>query len=195
MGSSCFVYFETFTIGSVPPRATAQKLASLHHAGVLAQGEKVVPSPECICSKIGQPVCGVDNQTYGNPCELQCAGVEKKSDGECPPGGDTKCCPPEMPVCRCGGCRTEEVASMLKCPDRLGETCCGPDVCADVRFICDLSRIQNVCSQFFAAWTLNCTSPGRTLFHDSCNANHLKILQLCSTPTLSVSCACMLQQL
>jgi hypothetical protein len=189
MGSRCFVYLETLTICSVPP--TAQKSASLHHAGVLAQGEKAVQSPECICSKIGQPVCGVDNQTYGNPCELKCAGVEKKGDGECPPGGDTKCCPPDMPVCRCGGCRTEEVANMLKCPDRIGETCCGPVVCADVRFISHPKCLLSVS----AAWTLSCTSPGRTLLHDSCDANHLKILQLCSTPTLSSSCACMLQQL
>lgn len=37
---------------------------------------------------IYDPVCGVDDQTYGNPCEAEVAGVEIAYVGECVDGGD-----------------------------------------------------------------------------------------------------------
>ena len=39
---------------------------------------------ECVCTKIGRPVCGENGVTYGNPCGAECAGVEVECDGECP---------------------------------------------------------------------------------------------------------------
>ena len=37
------------------------------------------------CIDVYQPVCGCNNQTYGNTCFLNNAGVPKLSDGECIP--------------------------------------------------------------------------------------------------------------
>ena len=36
----------------------------------------------CICVKMWLPVCGVNNKTYGNSCEADCAGV-KYTQGAC----------------------------------------------------------------------------------------------------------------
>ncbi|PIN90682.1 hypothetical protein COU57_02745 [Candidatus Pacearchaeota archaeon CG10_big_fil_rev_8_21_14_0_10_32_14] len=36
------------------------------------------------CVDVYQPVCGCNNQTYGNTCFLNNAGIPKLSDGECP---------------------------------------------------------------------------------------------------------------
>jgi len=46
-----------------------------------------------LCTALYDPVCGCDNQTYGNSCSANNAGVNVKSDGECPKrqnGGHTK---------------------------------------------------------------------------------------------------------
>ena len=55
------------------------------------------------CPDVWQPVCGCDDQTYGNLCELINARVQLKAEGECevnppPPGGDGACGPPRQPI-------------------------------------------------------------------------------------------------
>lgn len=37
----------------------------------------------CFCMEVWEPVCGVDNKTYGNTCEADCAKVKVASQGEC----------------------------------------------------------------------------------------------------------------
>jgi hypothetical protein len=41
-----------------------------------------VPNPDA-CPTIYLPVCGCDNKTYGNECDLTHAGVQKRGDGAC----------------------------------------------------------------------------------------------------------------
>ena len=38
----------------------------------------------CICTYIYEPWCGVDGESYGNKCALDCAGVKGACQGECP---------------------------------------------------------------------------------------------------------------
>ena len=46
------------------------------------------PINECVCPAIDEPVCGVDDVTYGNSCLAECAGVEVAQDGPCVGDGD-----------------------------------------------------------------------------------------------------------
>nr|ABG72726.1 protease inhibitor-like protein [Antheraea mylitta] len=39
--------------------------------------------PGCICTAQYEPVCSTQGCTYGNACQLYCAGGKKAYDGEC----------------------------------------------------------------------------------------------------------------
>jgi hypothetical protein len=102
----------------------------------------------CVCPEYFAPVCGEDGNTYGNPCEAECAHVGIAYDGECggvPPGlcySDADCAPEDFcaifPTCGTdtgSGGGDEDGAS----PDEpvappLGE--CRPRECPAV--LCDL---------------------------------------------------------
>lgn len=47
----------------------------------------------CMCAEIYQPVCGVDNKTYPNKCNLDCSGIALQHEGACKlgPCSDMKC--------------------------------------------------------------------------------------------------------
>ena len=54
----------------------------------------------CICTLVFKPVCGTDNQTYSNACQLNCAKVDAQCEGSCPCEPKVCVCSREMdPVC------------------------------------------------------------------------------------------------
>jgi hypothetical protein len=45
------------------------------------------------CDNVGQPTCGCDGVTYGNPCEARSAGVAPQQDGACAAATQFSCGP------------------------------------------------------------------------------------------------------
>jgi len=59
-----------------------------------AQYNFIHPKPDLggVCTAHYEPVCGLDGQTYGNPCDAKSHGVAEQCKGECP-------CTPPVGVC------------------------------------------------------------------------------------------------
>ncbi|TRY71200.1 hypothetical protein TCAL_10673 [Tigriopus californicus] len=57
--------------------------------------------PSCSCEENNEPVCGDDNTTYSNNCQLECAQVNKTCAGECPCGSSTADGGIFLTACRC----------------------------------------------------------------------------------------------
>ena len=66
---------------------TACSASSTKTPEAMTDTQKKVVTPaqavkSCICVKMWMPVCGVNNKTYGNSCEADCALV-KYTQGAC----------------------------------------------------------------------------------------------------------------
>jgi hypothetical protein len=79
-----------------------------------------------VCGNIYAPVCGCDDQTYGNACEAAAAGVSVQKQGECSPvtGGAV-----------CGGLRGAQCPAGEYCdfpPDAICGFADATGICADI---------------------------------------------------------------
>lgn len=71
-----FVLFTVFTIFSV-----AFLMQSVESKPVEESIDNSEIDPICICTFENNPVCGSNNQTYSNPCDLQCAAEKLQKNG------------------------------------------------------------------------------------------------------------------
>jgi hypothetical protein len=127
------------------------------------------------CDQVFEPVCGCDDQTYGNACEAAAAGVSVLSKGECAPDEP----PGEI---FCGG------FGALACP--AGQFCfygadaiCGAD---DGGGVCRL--LPETCPEIFAPV---CGCDGQ-IYESECRANGAGVsvapAEWCDRPPVEVAC-------
>jgi hypothetical protein len=77
----------------------ARFLLAISAAGCCAAHEEDTPARGEVCSGEFAPVCGVDGETYGNPCNARAAHTEVQHQGECM----RACLTVEEPVCGVDG--------------------------------------------------------------------------------------------
>ena len=93
---------------------------------------------DCICEEIWDPVCGVDGNTYSNPCFVECENVEIDYAGECQGdtnncsagyvedcSGDGDCCYEAWIGDGVGDCEDQAYGCDLTCYDNDGGDCSG----------------------------------------------------------------------
>ena len=77
--------------------------------------------PPCGCSAVVDYVCGVNQQTYPNSCQLLCAGIHEAHRGPCCQTTSTATCEEgERPALTMGGCADPDgacVAATARCLD------------------------------------------------------------------------------
>ncbi|MBT8452450.1 MAG: hypothetical protein KJO40_10825 [Deltaproteobacteria bacterium] len=104
------------------PMDTAQKLSIAPRAGVC--------EPEVFCTDIYLPVCGVDDETYGNACEAERAGVDVAYDGECVT--EITCLDRGCPVgWTCDFCQASNGDARYICLSPLAGACLPPNNCPE----------------------------------------------------------------
>lgn len=90
-GNTCFAAMagvRVESLGECPPddcrsNADCEEGSFCNFPGQACQGRgSCEPRPE-VCTRIFDPVCGCDGQTYGNACEAHAAGVSIQHPGEC----------------------------------------------------------------------------------------------------------------
>jgi len=110
----------------------------------------------CTCTLIWNPVCGIDGQTYSNPCQARCENMDIAHTGECQQGQHTM--EDGEP---CGG------PEQIGCPD--GEFC-NQIIGAGQPDICQLAERTGRClknPQFCTLmWTPVCGCDGLTYGSD-----------------------------
>lgn len=109
------------------------------------------PIPE-VCIDIFQPVCGCDDQTYGNACEANGAGVSVLSEGECgsTPPTDPRACA-GLTGLQCAADEFCEFAPDAFCgaADQTGICQPKPELCGEIFAPvcgCDDQTYENACA-------------------------------------------------
>src|SRR5690606_19008803 len=87
-----------------------------------------------VCTRQYDPVCGCDDQTYGNACEAHAAGVSVASLGECEseqPPSDVECGGLQGLSCDRGQFCNYALDAMCGAADATGTCEAVPEVCTD----------------------------------------------------------------
>jgi Kazal-type serine protease inhibitor-like protein len=100
------------------------------------------------CTREFNPVCGCDDQTYGNACEAHSNGVSVASEGECAPAGGTVCGGFRGAQCAEGEFCNFPIEAICGAADATGICEATPEICPDI-FLpvcgCDDKTYPNEC--------------------------------------------------